>query len=520
MPYSSIPLAVTAGLSAGIAAVATGAWIRSRRSLAESLREREELEKSSSLLEVESQIMDRMNDGATLTEVLDILTHAIEKMAPECLCSVLLLDEKQERLWEGSRGGLPEAYIRAVKGLVIGPEVGACGSAAFRNTTTIVEDISTDRRFATVKDFVMSFGLLACWSVPIRGANHRVLGTFAMYHRRRAKPRPRELGIVEAAAHLAANAIERTRATERLKENEGRIAFAEKAGSLGIWEFDVATGASTLSKELAVQFGLPDAAQTLSLEQMGALIHPDDWKLMGAQTAQAYIDRKTLRNEFRVLLSSGVTRWLRSQARIEYRNDRPYRVIGVSVDITKEKEIMEGLAFQAAHDGLTAIWNRTAILDLMLRELDSATRQGTSTGVLMLDIDHFKQVNDTYGHLAGDAVLRESAIRLQQAVRSYDLVGRYGGEEFLVVFPRCDREQLEGCAKRIRTAFDREFVVLEGAPIKITVSGGWTIVDSTVIGQQEALAVADAALYRAKRNGRNLILGQDAYDAKTEVAAQ
>jgi diguanylate cyclase (GGDEF)-like protein len=270
---------------------------------------------------------------------------------------------------------------------------------------------------------------------------------------------------------------------------------------------------------LAVQFGLPDAAQTLSFEQMSALIHPDDWLAMLAATEQATADRKMLHNEFRVLLSSGITRWLRSQARIEYRDDRPYRVIGVSVDISKEKEIMADLHFQAAHDGLTGIWNRTAILDLMQRELDSAARQGTSTGVLMLDIDHFKEVNDTYGHLAGDAVLRESAMRLRQAVRSYDLVGRYGGEEFLAVFPRCDKEQLEGCGERIRSAFEQEFVLLDGAPIKITISGGWMIVGSSAIGQHGALVAADAALYRAKRNGRNLILGQDACEAKAEVVA-
>lgn len=509
MAYSLIPFSV-ALVSISIAAFSTAGWLRSRKRLAESLIEREEWEKSSSLWEVESQIMDGMNNDASLTEVLDILTHAIEKMVPECLCTVLLLDEKQQRLWEGSSGGLPEEYIRAVNGLVIGPDVGACGSAAFRNETIVVEDISTDPRFATVKDFVMSFGLLACWSVPIRGANHKALGTFAMYHRRRAKPRRRELGIVESAAHLAANAIERLRAMERMKENERRISLAERAGSLGIWEYDVASGASTLSRELAVQFGLPDAAQTLNLEQMRALIHPDDWLAMGAATLKATMDRTTLHNEFRVLLSSGVTRWIRSQSRIEYRDDLPHRVIGVSVDITKEKEMMEDLHYQAAHDGLTGVWNRTAIVGLMQREFESAARLGSSTGVIMLDIDHFKTVNDTYGHPVGDLVLKDTAQRLQVAVRSYDLLGRYGGEEFLIVLPRCDQDQLIGCAERIRTAFEDDPIVVQNLPIRITVSGGWTVIDATMVGEQDALAAADAALYRAKTTGRNRMVGQEA----------
>jgi len=253
MPIASGTFAVAAGVSIATAAVCAAGWIASRRQLRESAMERKALEKSSSMLEVERQLVDRMNAGASLTEVLDILTHAIEALTPECLCSVLLLDDEGKRLWEGSRGGLPEEYMRAVSGLAIGPDVGACGSAAFRDETTVVEDISTDPRFAVVRDFVMSFGLMACWSVPICGLNRKVLGTFAMYHRRPAKPRERDLTIVEGAAQLAANAIERLRATERQRENAERIALAEKAAFLGIWEMDLTRGILTLSQELAAR---------------------------------------------------------------------------------------------------------------------------------------------------------------------------------------------------------------------------------------------------------------------------
>ncbi len=175
-------------------------------------------------------------------EVLNALTAAIERMAPECYCTVLLLDEEGKRLWEGSGGGLPPAYMQGVNGLVIGPEVGACGSAAFRNETTIIEDIANDHRFGPAKDFVLSFGLRACWSVPIRDSNQKVLGTFAMYHKLPATPRDRDLRVVEAGAHLAGNAIERLRAEEKLRENAERIAMAEKAAAFGIWQTDIRTG--------------------------------------------------------------------------------------------------------------------------------------------------------------------------------------------------------------------------------------------------------------------------------------
>jgi two-component system cell cycle response regulator len=194
-------------------------------------------------------------------------------------------------------------------------------------------------------------------------------------------------------------------------------------------------------------------------------------------------------------------------------------MIGVSVEITKEKEIMEDLHFQAAHDGLTGIWNRKAIVDLMHREFEMAARIATTTGVMMVDLDHFKNVNDTYGHLAGDAVLKESVRRLQQAVRSYDLVGRYGGEEFLVVLPRCDQDQMMACAERVRIAIEEEPIIVDGVRIKLTASVGATVVDPSVISEQEALAGADAALYSAKTTGRNRTVLQEPATAGAGLAA-
>jgi diguanylate cyclase (GGDEF)-like protein len=502
--YPNLP-AITAGFSLCVAAIAAAAWYRVRRRLAESLLERQELEKSSSLLDVETQIMERMNAGAPLREVLDMLTHAIERMAPECLCSVLLLDETGQQLFEGSGGSLPVEYMSAVNGLHIGPEVGACGTAAFHNQITVVEDIATDPRFAPVKDFVISFGLLACWSVPIRGSNHQPLGTFAMYHRHRAKPRNRELGIVEAGAHLAANAIERLRATERLKESEQRISQTEKGVTLGIWELDIGAETLTLSCESAVQLGLPAAAQKLTTEHFRSLVHPEDLAAIAIAREEAITKGKLFHVEFRVLLNEEMIRWVRVQARIEDVDGQRARFVGISVDITQEKKMMEELQFRAAHDGLTGIWNRSAIVELMHREFEAAARIGASTGVIMLDLDLFKDVNDTYGHLAGDVALKEAARRIQEAIRSYDLVGRYGGEEFVIVLPRCDSEQLNVCAERIRSAIGETPFAVESTTIRITASLGLTVVNPAIFTEHQALAAADAALYHAKELGRNRV---------------
>jgi two-component system cell cycle response regulator len=175
----------------------------------------------------------------------------------------------------------------------------------------------------------------------------------------------------------------------------------------------------------------------------------------------------------------------------------------------EQLKIREELRLQATHDGLTGTWNRSAILDLLHREYELAARSGSTIGVIMLDLDHFKRVNDTYGHLAGDQVLIEATRRMQQAVRSYDLVARYGGEEFLVVSPDCDREQIQICAERIRSAMEEQPVLTHGSMIAITVSVGTAILAPRLNTEKDALAAADTALYRAKGAGRNQVVSCD-----------
>jgi diguanylate cyclase (GGDEF)-like protein len=165
----------------------------------------------------------------------------------------------------------------------------------------------------------------------------------------------------------------------------------------------------------------------------------------------------------------------------------------------------EELHLRATHDGLTGVWNRVAILDMLQREFELSARAGTTIGLIMLDVDHFKQVNDKYGHLVGDVVLVEIANRMQQAVRSYDLVGRYGGEEFLVVSPDCDLTQAQMCAERIRVSVAAKPVSSGSSFIDVTVSAGVAMLSSLVNTEREALAAADNALYRAKAEGRNRV---------------
>ncbi len=163
----------------------------------------------------------------------------------------------------------------------------------------------------------------------------------------------------------------------------------------------------------------------------------------------------------------------------------------------------DSLRYEATHDALTGLHNRAALLCSLNSEISRSLREHTSFGVLMLDVDHFKPVNDTRGHLTGDAVLQEIARRLNRSVRSYDVVGRYGGEEFLIILPGCTREQTRSSAERIRAAIAERPFTVGGPAVAVTVSIGATIAPRDAQTEYEILTLADEALYKAKRSGRN-----------------
>lgn len=169
-------------------------------------------------------------------------------------------------------------------------------------------------------------------------------------------------------------------------------------------------------------------------------------------------------------------------------------------------EAREQMRFKATHDALTSLWNRGAIMELLGRELARSRREATSTVIMMGDVDHFKSINDTYGHPVGDEVLQEIARRLLLCVRSYDFVGRYGGEEFLMVLNNCKPKFAEGRAEEIRLAVCGTPFQTGCGPLPITMSLGLLL--STAWGPRpvaELLQEVDAALYAAKAAGRNCV---------------
>jgi len=184
------------------------------------------------------------------------------------------------------------------------------------------------------------------------------------------------------------------------------------------------------------------------------------------------------------------------------------RIINLQEQLFSSLKLSE---FRATHDSLTGLLNRGALLEAINKELARAGRELSALGIFICDVDHFKGINDQWGHQTGDIVLRELANRIRSSLRTYDVVGRYGGEEFVGALPGCDLSEAAALAERLRAAITDSPIVTPQGPVSCTVSFGVTALDCWDDRDLDSLLrQADSALYRAKKDGRNRVEVSDA----------
>jgi diguanylate cyclase (GGDEF)-like protein len=180
-------------------------------------------------------------------------------------------------------------------------------------------------------------------------------------------------------------------------------------------------------------------------------------------------------------------------------------------DLEREKTELvrtrEQMRHFAEHDGLTGVWNHRIIVERLRGEVDRSQRDGTPLAIILVDLDHFKRINDAMGHVAGDLTLRETGAIFQRAVRSYDWVGRYGGEEFLLILPGSDFQGAQSRAENLRNT-------LQGARLGegdrfFSVTASFGVAAGFPTNHEEMIQLADAALYRAKNAGRNCVMATE-----------
>ncbi len=315
--------------------------------------------------EHERTVLEVLVQGGSLSDLLTRLVLSFENMLPGMSGSVLLLTADGRHLCHGTAPNLPPSYCQAIDGIAIGPEAGSCGAAAQSGSSVMVADIADDFRWRDYQALALSHGLRACWSVPIRAATKRVLGTFAFYARTPRAALPREMAAIERGAHLASLAIERHQAETALATTTEMLERTNALARVGGWQVDLTTGVMFFSKEALRLYDI-DPDHRMTLDQAQSLLDPRD-RPAHAQRIQAAIDQgQPWDCEMRMISAKGRMFWVRSQCTPLVINGKAVQLHGSSQDITERKQAE--LAAKESEERYRLLWETTTDAVIIIDE--------------------------------------------------------------------------------------------------------------------------------------------------------
>lgn len=295
------------------------------------------------------------------------------------------------------------------------------------------------------------------------------------------------------------------RLERQLHESEERYALAARAANDGIWDWNLKSGEIYYSPRWKGLLGIPEDQHISLPQEWFERVHPEDLERLN-QAIASHLSQifPTLECEYRIMHQDGAYRWMLCRGLALFdKNNQSYCMAGSQTDITIRKQIEEELSHRALHDELTGLPNRALFLDRLAMVFERTRRpEDRSAAVLFLDIDHFKLVNDSLGHVSGDELLKAFALRLKHCLRSGDTVARFGGDEFAILVDRIlTDDEATLIAERIRLALQKPFSI-QGLEIFTSASIGIAFLTSQYQSVDDLLRDVDVAMYHAKYNGR------------------
>ena len=466
--------------------------------LTDMFRERHELEMGQQHDRDRNEILEMVAKGAPASQVLNTIVTGIEREHPGMLCSILLLDESGKHLLSGAAPSLPDFYNEAINGVAIGPGVGSCGTAAHTGKRVIVSDIQNHEYWAPYRELAAKAKLGACWSEPIISTSGLVLGTLAVYHRNAHEPSDDEIAAIEQLANLTGIVLERSQTFEALQ----RAGLVYQNSSEAVMITDEDNNIVAINPAFTAITGYTQAEvigknpHILSSGRQGREFYKELWKSLDSlgywrgEMINCHKDGE----EF--------TEWMTINT-IYDDSGKVHRRVALFSDITERKKADEVILQQANYDALTGLPNRRLFTDRLEHGLKYAKRKEQRLALLFIDLDRFKEVNDTLGHHIGDELLTEASLRIKACVRESDTIARLGGDEFTVILTQVtDETCIEQIAHRLIGSLSEPYE-LHDEKAYISASIGVSVYPDDATEALDLLRTADQAMFAAKNEGRN-----------------
>lgn len=446
-----------------------------------------------------TEVLDRVIQAAPLESILETVALRMQEVEPGMRVSILLLDEHKGCLMTGAAPSLPAAYNAAINGVMPGEGVGSCGTSAWSGEATLVGDVLEHPYWVPYRDLVALGGdFRACWSVPFKRDDGAVLGTFAVYRDDPGLPDASQLAVMVEFSRITALAVQKVRAGIALRQ--AAAVFESTRDGVFITDLDAHIVAVNRAfsditgygqdeayglNPRVLQSGRHDAAFYRSM--WGALLESGYWQ------GEVWNRRKSGELYQQLLTISTV----RDEA------GAASHFVAVMTDISQLKRSEAQLDYLAHHDPLTDLPNRLLLQSRVQHAIERAERQRDHVALLFIDLDRFKNVNDSLGHPVGDELLTAIARRLRARLREADTLARLGGDEFVLLIENLAApEDAAHVAQTLLDLMREPFRLAQDRDMYIGASIGISVYPEDGSSVTELIQHSDVAMYQAKEAGR------------------
>ena len=456
----------------------------------------------------EKEILEMIALDKPLNHILEDVCDRMERLLDNgSICAVMLLDADNQRLSLGAAPSMPMEFCQEFESVQVGLHSGSCGAAIHNGQITIVDDIAFNPLWEDKRESVLRHDLHSCWSLPIKTAFKVLLGTVDVYHHSSRSPSDDEQALIMDAMDLIALAIDKKNMEQSLEQSEERYRSVVT---------NLTEGIMVLGPKGKILTCNPSAQRILKIEDplTTGRRHRYFERIIGEDGTAVNLGDDPASSVFRsgtaiVNLSIGLelrdhtVAWLLVNVLpiTDHGSGTVSAVLISFTDTTAFRETQRQLNYIATHDALTGLPNRHQLHQRLTLALANA--QQHKVAVIFLDLDRFKNVNDTAGHAAGDSLLCNVATRLNSCIRTTDMLARLGGDEFVIVAEAFDSAQhLKELAERVLARM-REPFLIDGNEYHLGTSIGISVFPHDASDGPTLLRCADSAMYLAKESGRN-----------------
>jgi diguanylate cyclase (GGDEF)-like protein/PAS domain S-box-containing protein len=446
-----------------------------------------------------AEVLDQIVGKLPLNDILHNLARGLEAIAPKMRVSILLLDPRDGRLRHGAAPSLPDDFKAAVEGLEPGEGRGSCGTSAWLGEPVMVSDIEQHPYWTPYLAVTRPAGLRACWSLPFKDPAGRVLGTFGIYYDTPREPEAEELELIREFAGITALAVQKVHADEAL--SQAAAVFESTRDGILITDLRPRIVAINRAYGEITGYSREDVLGNSPGMLRSGRHDRDFYQAMWASLNQTGHWQGEIWNRRKD--GEIYPQWL-SISTVRDERGAPLNYVGVFTDISQIKLTEARLEHLAQHDPLTGLPNRLLALARLRHAIERAERHGDLVAALYIDIDRFKNVNDSLGHPVGDELLSELAHRLSERLREEDTLARLGGDEFLLLLESIALPANAGAvAQALIDQLATPFSLPSGHEIYVGISIGISLYPDDAGDVTEMIQHADLAMYQAKQQGRN-----------------